>query len=136
MLDAVNMIDETFSISAVNAIKMISDKITSFALCDIQKSDQCDYCVDSLILKRALADKLREIDLSFKPYLDLMIAAIYRSREITVDTRPMPHDCSIRDALAIGQAEMNRLIDCHEAIHGLVADNLSISSSDERLLMS
>jgi hypothetical protein len=134
MTDAVNMIDETFSISAVNAIKMISDKLTSFALCDIKGGDGCDYCVNSLVLKRALADKLREIDLSFKPYLDLMIAAIYRSREITADIRPMPFDCSIRDALAIGQAEMNRLIDCHEAIHDLVAVNLSISSSDEQLL--
>lgn len=134
MTDAVNMIDETFSVSAVNAIKMISDKLVSFALCNVAEGDSCDYCVSSLILERALADKLREIDLLFKPYLDLMISAIHRSRTITADTRPMPHDCSIRDALAIGQAEMNRLIDCHEAIHSLVADNLSISSSDERLL--
>jgi hypothetical protein len=134
MTDAVNMIDETFSISVVNAIKMVSDRLTSFALCNVAEGDSCDYCVDSLVLKGALADKLREIDLLFRPYLDLMITAIHRSRTITVDTRPMPYDCSIRDALAIGQAEMNRLIDCHEAIHDLVADNLSISISDERLL--
>jgi hypothetical protein len=121
-IDAVNSIDETFSLSAVNAVNSLIDKLLSFATCIPGSGKMCEYCLEALTLKRARIDKLETIDETFKPYVDAMVSAIQRSRRTERDSRPMPYDCSILDALAIGRAEIERLTNLHDALADQVRD--------------